>query len=210
MKFFILVFAFFLLHACSSDPSVDRSTAKDLVPLTHVETLFDKDAFDDPKKELILKELKLCSEKNQGPEDYMNPSCSPRFFELMPLAEDALLENAFILQIKSKTNGFPLRRLLIFVREKDQLVKVNGFVANLIGRKKSASKHDDLLIRFADKDQGIDLFYNCTFTWDGTCYQYRSVEAIEGPDWGGPVKAALKDSISKEVYKDILKNKMIF
>jgi len=64
-------------------------------------------------------------------------------------------------------------------------------------------------LRFNDKDQGEDVFYNCVFTWDGMKYKYKSVEVIEGANWGGPVKAELKDSISKEVEKDIIKNGMI-
>lgn len=215
MKFFLSLVLVLSIVSCSSDKtdSDDQSVEKPIIEtptISNVETLFDKDVFDDPKKEMLLKELKICSDKNKGPEDYLNPSCSPRFFELFPFVEGMSIENAFILQVKSKVNGFPLRRLLIFERERGQLVKVNGFVANLIGRSKSSSKHDDLLLRFNDKDQGVDVFYNCIFTWDGKTYKYKSVEAIEGPDWGGPVKAELKDSISKEVYTDIMENKMIF
>jgi hypothetical protein len=178
--------------------------------ITNIETLFDKDEFDNPKKVELLKELKVCSDKNNGVDDYMNPSCSPRFFSILPFIENIPIENAFLIQIKSKTNGFPLRRLLVFIRERGVLVKVNGFVANLIGTKKSTSKHDDLILRFNDKDQGQDVFYNCIFKWDGNSYKYKSVEAIEGADWGGPVRAELKDSISIEVEKDIISNKMIF
>lgn len=214
MKYFLILVIGLSLFACSEDPKSGDSTTKNnpTAPpvINNIETLFDKDVFDDPKKEMLLKELKICSDKNKGPEDYMNPACSPRFFELIPFAENIPLENAFILQVKSKVNGFPLRRLLIFVRERDQLVKVNGFVGNLIGTKKSSSKYYDLILRFNDKDQGEDIFYNCTFAWDGTTYKYKSVEQIYGPGFGGDVKAELKDSISKEVYKDIMDNKMIF
>ena len=206
-----------ILFSCSSEETkttenkeVKSEKIKSENSIQNIETLFDKDQFDDPKKTELLKELKICSDKNSGPEDYMHPSCTPRFFNLMPFAENVSIENAFILQVKSKVNGFPLRRLLIFVREKGQLVKINGFVANLIGRKKSITKHDDLLLRFNNKDQGQDVFFNCLFKWNGTTYKYHSVEAIEGVNWGGPVKAELKDSISIEVEKDILANKMIF
>lgn len=215
LNYFFSFILFVSLISCSSDDTDtdegNKPTPKEAATNIHaIETLFDKEAFDDPQKEMLLKELKICSDKNKGPEDYMNPGCSPRFFELFPFVENVPLKNAFILQVKSKVNGFPLRRLLIFERERDQLVKINGFVANLIGRSKSPSNHDDLLLRFNDKDQGVDVFYNCTFTWDGKSYKYKSVEAIEGPDWGGPVKADLKDSISKEVYADIMDHKMIF
>lgn len=214
MKYFIGITLSLFLFSCSSDSSEETTSKKEPVKkspaVTNIETLFDTDEFDDPKKVELLKELKVCSDENKGIDDYMNPSCSPRFFNLMPFIENVPLENAFLIQIKSKTNGFPLRRLLIFIREKGELVKVNGFVANLIRTQKSVTKHDDLLLRFNDKDQGQDVFYNCLFTWNGTTYKYKSVEAIEGQGWGGPVRAELKDSISIEVEKDIMKNKMIF
>jgi hypothetical protein len=215
MKYLFPILFLFFLSSCSSDE--DETSTEDAEvenvetpQIKNIETLFDTDEFDDPKKVDLLKELKVCSDKNKGIDDYMNPSCSPRFFNILPFIDNVSIENAFLIQIKSKTNGFPLRRLLVFVRERGVLVKVNGFVANLIGTKKSSTSHDDLLLRFNDKDQGQDVFYNCLFTWEKTAYKYKSVEVIEGPNWGGPVKAELKDSISKEVEKDILENKMIF
>lgn len=214
MKYLLIFTLSFLLFSCSSDdtskmPTNETPENKPLV-VKNIETLFDKDQFDDPKKIELLEELHVCTTNNKVTGDYMNPNCSPRFFNLLPFIENVPLENAFLIQVKAKTNGFPLRRLLIFIREKGELVKVNGFVANLIGTKKSITKHDDLILRFNDKDQGQDVFYNCLFTWNGTSYKYKSVEVIEGPGWGGAVKAELKDSISIEVEKDINKNKMIF
>ncbi len=214
-NYFAFLFATILLTACSEEEGSSEDVKKSEVvttpsKVTEIETLFDTDEFDDPKKMDILKELKVCSDENKGPEDYMNPACSPRFFSLSPFIDEVSIENAFLIQIKSKTNGFPLRRLLVFVREKGQLVKVNGFVANLIRTIKSPTKHDDLVLRFNDKDQGQDVFYNCLFTWNGVSYKYKSVETIEGQGWGGPVKKQLQDSISIEVEKDIMENKMIF
>ena len=218
MKFLSIIFLALLLVSCkSNDDNLDsnsenssKATVVDSSKIIEVETLFDKDLFDDPQKEILLKELKLCSEKNRGVEDYMNPSCSPRFFELFKLGDKLDLNNALIVQIKAKTNGFPLRRLVVFVRENGFLLKVNGFVANLIERRVSDSGYDDLVLRFNDKDQGQDVFFNCLFKWNGVSYDYHSVEVIEGPGWGGAVKKELKDSISIEVKKDIIKNKMIF
>jgi len=178
--------------------------------IEEIETLFDKDIFDDPQKEMLLKELKVCSEENKGSKDYMNPACSPRFFELFPVTTKTALNDAFILQMKAKTNGFPLRRLLVFIRDKGVLVKVNGFVANLIERRVTQSGYDDLVLRFNHIEQEQDVFFNCLFKWSGSSYEYHSVEVIEGVGWGGPVKKELRDSVSVEVKKDILKNKMVF
>lgn len=216
MKFIVSLLILTIVFSCNTNEVEDKDQQRNNTPvkdekkIKNIETLFDNDVFDNPKKVELLKELKVCSDNNKGIDDYMNPACSPRFFNLFPFIQNVPIENAFLIQIKSKVNGFPLRRLLVFIRERGQLVKINGFVANLIGTQKSVSKHDDLLLRFNDKDQGQDVFYNCVFKWNGTSYKYSSVEVIEGPGWGGPVKAEFKDSISKEVEKDIIENKMIF
>lgn len=215
MKYaFLILFSISFLVACNSDENEKKSTDTSIVKveesdLQEIETLFDKDEFDDVKKADLLKELKICSDKNTGTEDYKHPSCSPRFFELFPFSDKEPLENAFVLLTKSKVYGFPLRRIAVFVREKGRLVKTNEYVANIIAMKKSANGAKDLILRFNDKDQGEDVFYNCVFSWNGLSYDYKSVEVIEGANWGGPVKAELKDSISKEVEKDIIKNGMI-
>ena len=202
-----------VLFSCASDDNEEEQNQNNVEikesDIQEIETLFDKDEFDDLTKVELLKELKICSDKNTSNEDYMHPSCSPRFFELFAYSDKEPLNNAFVLLTKSKTYGFPLRRIAVFAREKGRLVKVNEFVANLIAMQKSNSGSKDLILRFNDKDQGEDVFYNCVFTWDGMKYKYKSVEVIEGANWGGPVKAELKDSISKEVEKDIIKNGMI-
>jgi hypothetical protein len=202
-----------VLFSCASDDNEEEQQKNNIEikesDIQEIETLFDKDDFDDLTKVELLKELKICSDKNTSNEDYMHPSCSPRFFELFAYSEKEPLTNAFVLLTKSKTYGFPLRRIAVFAREKGRLVKVNEFVANLIAMQKSNSGSKDLILRFNDKDQGEDVFYNCIFSWNGTKYAYKSVEVIEGANWGGPVKAELKDSISKEVEKDIIKNGMI-
>ena len=202
-----------VLFSCASDDNEEEQQKNNIEikesDILEIETLFDKDDFDDLTKVELLKELKICSDKNTSNEDYMHPSCSPRFFELFAYSEKEPLKNAFVLLTKSKTYGFPLRRIAVFAREKGRLVKVNEFVANLIAMQKSNSGSKDLILRFNDKDQGEDVFYNCIFSWNGTKYAYKSVEVIEGANWGGPVKAELKDSISKEVEKDIIKNGMI-
>ena len=214
MKYLLIFSLLFSIFSCSTDNDEKLASPKNnkngLSGMRNIETLFDKDQFDDPKVVKLLEELHVCSTKNSVTGDYLNPDCSPRFFHVLPFIENVSMEDAFLIQVKAKTNGFPLRRLLIFVRERGELVKVNGFVANLIGTKKSKTKHDDLLLRFNDKDQGQDVFYNCLFSWNGNSYKYKSVEVIEGPGWGGAVKAELKDSISIEVEKDITKHKMIF
>lgn len=129
------------------------------------------------------------------------------------MRDDVPVENAFLLQIKSKVGGIKLRRLVTFVREKGELVKVNTFIANLIGTRKSKSHHNDLILRFNDNVEGEVIFYNCIFVWDGTKYKFQTAETIEGADVNGPwrqrIKEEFKDSVSNDIYNTLIKNEMI-
>jgi hypothetical protein len=217
-KLIVFVFTFGLLgislQSCSGDEEVDKDPEVEVSnsdELVGIETLFDKDEFENPKMKTLLSELNLCSEKTSTDSlDYMNPSCTPRYFRFFNLTEKMPIENGFILQVKAKVSGFPLRRMLVFVRERGELVKVNGFVANLIGRRKTTGEYDDLLLRFNDNVDGETTFYNCFFKWNGGKYEFSSVEVIEGANWGGPVKAQFKDSMSNEIKAVLTKNSMLF
>ena len=207
---FFILFMGVLMYSCSEDEEKKKNEALSQNELVGIETLFDQDNFEEASMEGLLKELNLCNDTTTSLEDYMNPACSPRFFRFFKLTENTPLENGFLLQVKSKVSGFPLRRLLIFVRENGQLVKVNGFVANLIGRRKSDTAYDDLLLRFNDNVDGEITFYNCFYRWNGAKYEFLSVEVIEGANWGGPVKKDLKDSMGIEIQKEISDNGMLF
>ena len=209
----LIIACFGCLMSCSGETEENHETKGlqlETGNVTAVETLFDKDEFEDPKMAELLKELNLCKDVEFDSLDYMNPACSPRFYRFFKLTDKTPLENGFMLQIKSKVSGFPLRRLLIFVREGGQLVKANGFVANLIGRRKTNTGYDDLLLRFNDNVDGEITFYNCYYSWNGGRYEFKSVEVIEGASWGGPVKAEFKDSMSAEIKKVITDKGMLF
>jgi len=216
MKKLVIYFltSFILFSACKSDPKevdgIKLERIEDSENFQDIEVLFDETEFTDPEMKKLLLELKICSDDENLIATSEIPPCSAEKFKFLPLREDLSLKNGFILLIKAETAGFPLRRLLIFQRERGNLVKTNGFVANIIGRTKSSSGYDDLLLRFNDNDQGEDMFYNCLFIWQDGKYQYKQVEVIQGANWGGPVKAIYKDSISKEIYQNIMNNEMIF
>lgn len=200
--------AFFslVLAGCKSDLPADStgsSNIEESEQFEPIEELFTETTFSDSLQPRLLQELGICSDTTATP-------CSAENFKFFPLQKKGSLENGFILLIKAETGGFPLRRTLVFQRERGELVKINGFVANLIGRYPQASGYDDLLLRFRDKDGNQMIFYNCLFTWKEGKYEFKQVEVIQGEGWGGPVKSNLKDSVSQDVYQSILNNQMIF
>jgi hypothetical protein len=212
----LFIFALVFLASCAGDEETTKKNddkKNDIVEVTGIETLFNSDTFDDPKHIELLKELKICSEFQKDTANYLEPACSPRFFRILPMRDDVPVENAFLLQIKSKVGGIKLRRLVTFVREKGELVKVNTFIANLIGTRKSKSHHNDLILRFNDNVEGEVIFYNCIFVWDGTKYKFQTAETIEGADVNGPwrqrIKEEFKDSVSNDIYNTLIKNEMI-
>jgi len=211
MNKFLPIVLISFLFSCSGeeDQASKKDTDTSVSDITGIETLFNVDNFEDAKHLALLKELKICSEFQKDTTNYMEPACSPRFFRVFPMRDDAPVENAFLLQIKSKVGGIKLRRLVTFVREKGQLVKVNTFVANLIGTRTSKSHYKDLILRFNDNIEGEIIFYNCLFAWDGKKYTFKSVELIEGSDWRQRLKPEFKDSVSNDIYTTLVRNEMI-
>ena len=182
--------------------------------------LFDAKVFDDTTHASLLKELKICNAFQKDTNNYLEPACSPRFFKIFPLSDKIPVKDAFLVLIKSKVSGVKLRRVVVFVREKGELVKVNAFVANLIGVKKGKDDYNDILLRFNDNIEGDVIFYNCIFKWNGTQYDFETTDAIEGyePDplnpkepklWRQTIQSEFKDSVSDEIYNDLIKNQMI-
>lgn len=177
-----------------------------------IEVLFDENDFSDAKAVDLLKEINICSDVQTDAQGNIVTPCSPELFKFFPLKEGASIQNGFVLLIKANTGGIPLRRVLVFERENGALVKVNGFIANLIGMKKRDNANDDLLLRFIDKIEGSDVYYHCIFSWENGRYVFKTIEVIHEPagDFHRRVKESAKDSLSKEIFKILENNQMIF
>lgn len=214
-KLFSIFFVMFALYSCTDEPETVNTpiaTTPEVETFEGIEVLFDEDTFEYAKSVELLKEINICSTEKQEQLGLQVPDCSPEFFKLFPLKSDGKIENGFILLTKANTGGIALRRLIIFQRERGVLVKTNGFIGNLVGRKKSATGYDDLLIRFKELVEGDEVFYNCIVKWNGQKYEFKTVELIDVPasKWSARVKEEVKDSVSKEILKTITDNNMIF
>ncbi len=209
---FNLVFSFillFLLFACKNDvePVETNVKIKKVGDQTNIETLFDQTTFPSSDEPNLLKELEICNVKQRDLQNHLDPACNPKFFRFFSFIENKKLKDAFLLQIKARVNDFPLRRLLVFEREKGVLVKVNGFVANLIGTRISKTKHADLILRFNDNAGAGDIiFYNCLYQWENNHYVFKKVEQINDAN----VKSEFQDSMNVVISKVIRNNRMEF
>lgn len=213
--FFLLPVVLFL-SACNDaeeDTATKTKTTAVKDEFEGIEVLFNEEEhFSAPNTVELLKEINICSDVQMDEKGNLMTPCTPENFKLFPLKEGASLQDGFILLVKANTGGFALRRLLVFEREGGALVKVNGFIANLIGKKKKAGSNDDLLLRFIDKIEGSDVYYHCIFSWENGKYVFKTVEVIQEPagNFSGIVKENVKDSVSQEIYKIITDNQMIF
>jgi hypothetical protein len=188
------------------------STELKVGDVTNIETLFDQAYFDSELEYNLLKELDICDTIEV--EGSVCAPCSAKNFKLTKFNNNKDLKDAFLLQVKALTvlknqdAKLPMRHLIVFERENDELVKVNGFRGNLIATRESKSGIKDLIIRFyIPEDQA---FLNCIFEWKDNRYHFKSVEAIDGGGGFGRVKDAVKDSVSKIVYQSLMDNTMLF
>jgi hypothetical protein len=174
-----------------------------------ISTDFNANQFSSKTEASLLKELKICNVNAPNDTDEKNPACSPKFFRFFPLAKNIPLNNGFILLVKAGVGGHPLRRILIFQREKGILVKLNGFNGNLIEQRPSKSGFNDIVVRFPDNIDNSLIYYNCLFQWKNGKYEYKHCEVI---DEGRPrnVKAEFIDSMGVEIKKILDKNNMMF
>ena len=212
--FIILSFGFTTLSCDNQDKDSDAIQVNPKNTVTVVDntisTDFNANKFTSNVEAELLKEIHICDAKASDESNLNRPACSPKLFRFFKLSNETPLKDGFILLTKAGVGGMPLRRVLIFQREQGILVKVNGFVGNLIERRKSTTAYDDLVLRFADRVNNDHLaYYNCLFTWKNGKYEYINCEII---DEGEPrrIKAEFKDSMAVEIKKIIDKNGMIF
>lgn len=214
-KFVFLLPLIFLAFACDDEADGEitiekRHTSADNEKVDNtISTDFNANAFSSKTEAELLKELHLCDPKATSDEDPEHPTCSPKYFRFFKLNKQTPLKDGFKLLIKAGVNGFPLRRLLIFERENDVLVKLNGFNGNLIEERPSASGYNDLVIRFPDNVNQNITYYNCVFRWKDGKYEYVNCEVID-EDVPRKVKAEFIDSMGVEIKKILDRNDMIF
>lgn len=174
-----------------------------------ISTDFSTNSFTSNIEEELLQELKICNPAAPNDTDEKNPACSPKFFRFFPLSKQIPLKDGFILLVKAGVGGHPLRRVLIFQREKGMLIKLNGFNGNLIEKRPSPTGYVDLVVRFPDNIDNNLVYYNCLFQWKNGKYEYRYCEVID-EDVPRNVKREFIDSMGVEIKKILDRNNMIF
>jgi hypothetical protein len=176
------------------------------LPGKEISTDFNLNTFTQGSESRLLHEIGICDTLTLKDNNLDEPACSPRFFRFFPLKNNTNFQNGFMLLVRSGVHAFPTRRLLIFQRESNQLVQVNGFNGYLIERRKSNTEYDDIVIRFFERFDKQKYFYHCLFSWDQGKYNYVKCEEINDQK----VKIEKVDSVSKVVLGYLSDKKLIF
>lgn len=186
-KFFYLILPV-LFFACTEEIEDPIDTFKSEV--TAVETLFDKPAFDNPEYVSLLAELNVCNPAVKDSIINGRVPCGPKYFDFYSFTEKTTIENAFALQVRAGVNQFGRRRLLLFMREKGQLVMMNGVVGYLQEKRTTASGFDDLVVGITYDNMGSFYRFDVLLRYNEGKYHY--VEAL------GDVEGEFTDSIMKK------------
>jgi hypothetical protein len=152
----------------------------------------------------LLKAVNLCNGDQKDLKNYMVPACNAKFFELFPLISKETFEDNFLVLCRSGVHGFPMRRVLVFVKENNQYTTANTFVADLIGMEKSkTSEYKDLILQFMDTDENR---FECRYKWRDGRYSYDKVMKING----NKIKPQYLDSMKVEIGREISRLKLSY
>lgn len=201
-NFLIFLITFSLTISCNNETEIKNdkkiSPSFDQKDPSNIEILFDDTKFSSNTEINLLKELGLgmCDPNQKDLSNFKVPACDPKFFKFLPFNKSIPLKNGFLLLVKSMVHDFPLRRLFVFQRIEGKLVKVNGFIANLIGKRTGSIGYDDLVLRFRDEEQN---FFNCVYVWKNNHYEYNRVEQINDAN----IKPMFQDSMNLDIQKMI-------
>ncbi|XOV67998.1 MAG: hypothetical protein ACFHU9_02270 [Fluviicola sp.] len=210
MKYLYLFVAAFLIQACSETKDGQKPPQLKEKPgvVTEVETVYEEGEFKNPKYKELLKELDVCSEEKVC---LQCATCTPEFFRFFEIAKNRDVKDIFAIQIKALTllkdeDPLPTREVRVFVRENGSLVLSNWFRGYVVNEITNESGVSDLVLRIRKIVDDEEHFFHCLFQWSTSDkkYRFKSVERIEGRNWGGPVKESEKEATSQQVYSELV------
>jgi hypothetical protein len=187
MRYFAYLILLIVFASCSTEITEQAAFKSEI---TEISTLFDQDTFDDPQLVELLTELNICYIIPPDSAVGGEVPCSPHFFAFYPYTDKRPISDAFLLQVRKGVNNYPFRRLLIFVREKGQLVLVTGVNGYLVEKRSTINGIDDLVVGVVDNIGGHYERYDVLLHYKDGKYHY--VEAL------GDLEGRFEDEELKE------------
>lgn len=192
-----------MIFSCGDKTDDDNFESKS----TKISTLFDANEFENDTLNNLLLELNICyPEVNDSLEDGV-VECSPKFFAFYDYNHKRSIADAFLLQVKKGVNNYPYRRLLVFVRERGQLVLVTGVVGYLVEKRTTRNGIDDLVVAVVDNIGGHYERYDVLLKYKEGKYHFE--EAL-GDLQGTFDDEDLKKRATKMISERIKEKKLIF
>ena len=199
----LLTLSLFVL-SCSTDKD-DKSNF--ISEITKVSTDFNTNEFEDEIYYSLLEELNICVPIIDDSLPAGTVPCSPEYFAFYAYNNKRSIEDAFLLQVRKGVNNYPYRRLLVFVRERGDIVLATGVVGYLAEKRSTEKGIDDLVVAVVDNIGGKYERYDVLLTYEDG--KYRFVEAL-GDLEGEFEDEALKERASKMIKQRIEEKKLIF
>jgi hypothetical protein len=193
-----------VLQACGDNKSSADNFESET---TKISTLFEEEFFESDTLRDLLLELNICSPMASDSLAPGTVECSPKFFAFYNYNHKRTISDAFLLQVKKGVNNYPYRRLLIFVRERGQLVLVTGVVGYLVEKRTTKSGIDDLVVAVVDNIGGHYERYDVLLKYKEGKYHFE--EAI-GDLQGVFEDEELKKRATKMIGERIKEKKLIF
>jgi hypothetical protein len=203
----LVIIALTLITSCKEDVDKEKDEPEVIDDFD-----FDDKIFKDSIHLELLKELDIC--ELQFSDTSMYAPCTPEYFQIHPYRKDKSVKDAFILYVKAAIplKGqpvlLPVRHVIVFERENGSLVRVNGFRGELVELRENKNGHKDMVV--ALYMTGDETLFDCVFKYKEGKFSFDYVEAL---DWGEGmrnVKEDVRDSVSKEVYRDLMNKSLIF
>ncbi len=206
----IMLFSIILFCSCESESNNENGQDEDqfISDTLEAPAEFSNTGFDDKLKYELLIETHICNPNYSDTTSDNTVPCSSRFFRFFEWNRKRNLDNAFMLQVHAGVNDYPYRRLLIFTREKGELILVNGINGYLIEQHTRPNNIDDLVVGIID-DLGNNNFdrYDVILRYEDGKYQFK--EAIG--DLRGPFQSdTLKKAASRAIKRRIKEKELIF
>lgn len=209
---YVLIILFSIILFCSCESESDNKNGQEedqfISDTLKAPAEFSNTGFDDKLKYELLLETHICNPNYSDTTSDNTVPCSSRFFRFFEWNRKRNLDNAFMLQVHAGVNDYPYRRLLIFTREKGELILVNGINGYLIEQHTRPNDIDDLVVGIID-DLGNNNFdrYDVILRYEDGKYQFK--EAIG--DLRGPFQSdTLKKAASRAIRRRIKEKELIF
>jgi hypothetical protein len=193
-------------------PSFEDTLVNDFSDFEDVRTDFKETAFENQSHAELLQELDICLMVDQDSTAFA--ACSPENFRIIPIFGEDKVKESFILQMKAgivlkgQDKAIQDRSIIVFEREGNELVKVNGFRGEITSLKDGADGAKEMILTMYDPED--QCYFDCLFKWDGNHYSFESALAINFGEGFKPIKPEMIDSISKDIYNELMAKSIIY